>query len=203
MAAKIPIARVGEIMKAVLAELQHLGGEARLRDLFESVEPKLNLTEYEQAIHDKSGYVRWRSIVHFYSIDCVKAGYIEKTNGRWRITTEGQKALKKPAAEFIRSAQELYRAWKQNRGPLKNESSDDDVVAPRDEDLNRLAKFESTVEQAQEAIEDHIKKLAWHDFQKLVAELLSAMGYHVAFIAPPGRDGGVDVVAVSVSRRPS
>ncbi len=34
-----------------------------------------------------------------------------------------------------------------------------------------------------------------YDFQKLVAELLKAMGYFVAHVAPPGPDGGVDVTA--------
>jgi restriction system protein len=33
------------------------------------------------------------------------------------------------------------------------------------------------------------------DFQKLVGDLLAAMGYHVVWIAPPGKDGGVDVIA--------
>ena len=35
MAAKIPIERVGEIMKIVLTELKKAGGEAKLKDLFE------------------------------------------------------------------------------------------------------------------------------------------------------------------------
>ena len=35
MAAKIPIERVGEIMKVVLTELKNAGGEAKLKDLFE------------------------------------------------------------------------------------------------------------------------------------------------------------------------
>jgi restriction system protein len=95
MAAKTSIERVGEIMKAVLTELKNAGGEAKLKDLFERSEPKLNLTEYEKAAHEKSGYIRWRSIVHFYSIDCVKAGYLQKSSGRWMLTPEGEKALKK------------------------------------------------------------------------------------------------------------
>jgi restriction system protein len=194
MAAMVPIERVGEIMKTVLTELKILGGEARLRDLFESVEPKLQLTDHEKAIHEKSGYVRWRSIVHFYSIDCVKAGYLEKASGRWKITPEGQRAIKQSAVDFIKSAQQRYRAWKENRIPAQDKDGRE-AIAPRDEDLDRLAAYESAVEQAQGEIEEHIKRLSWHDFQKLVAELLGAMGYHVAFIAPPGRDGGVDVVA--------
>jgi len=79
MARKIPIERVGEMMKVVLTELQNAGGQARLKDLLPKAEPKLNLTDYEREPYEKSGYIRWQSIVHFYSIDCVKAGYIQKS----------------------------------------------------------------------------------------------------------------------------
>jgi restriction system protein len=34
-----------------------------------------------------------------------------------------------------------------------------------------------------------------YDFQALVAALLRAMGYFVAWNAPPGPDGGVDIIA--------
>ena len=34
-----------------------------------------------------------------------------------------------------------------------------------------------------------------YDFQKLVASLLKAMGYHITWISPPGKDAGVDVLA--------
>jgi restriction system protein len=34
-----------------------------------------------------------------------------------------------------------------------------------------------------------------YDFQQLVAGLLKGMGYHVSWVAPPGPDGGVDVIA--------
>jgi len=33
-----------------------------------------------------------------------------------------------------------------------------------------------------------------YDFQKLVAALLRAMGYHVSWIAPPGPDKGIDLL---------
>jgi restriction system protein len=44
-------------------------------------------------------------------------------------------------------------------------------------------------------INEHIDGLGPYDFQKLVAELLRAMDYFVPYLAPPGRDGGVDIVA--------
>jgi restriction system protein len=34
-----------------------------------------------------------------------------------------------------------------------------------------------------------------YDLQKLVAALLRAMGYHISWIAPPGPDKGIDIVA--------
>jgi restriction system protein len=34
-----------------------------------------------------------------------------------------------------------------------------------------------------------------YEFQDLVAALLKAMGYHIAWVAPPGKDGGIDIIA--------
>ena len=193
MAAKIPLERVGEIMKTVLTELKLAGGAVRLKDLFNRAEPKLKLTEYEREPYAKSGYVRWRAIVHFYSIDCVKAGYIQKSGGKWSITPQGEGALEKPAGDFIRAALEKYRAWKS--GQPASETGVEEVELEESEKIVRQTAYEQAVEQASAEIEDHINNLGPYDFQKLVAELLTAMGYHVPYIAPPGRDGGIDIIA--------
>jgi restriction system protein len=193
MARKIPLERVGEIMRVVLTELKNAGGQARLKDLFERAEAKLNLSEYEREPYAKSGYVRWRAVVHFYSIDCVKAGYLQKSGGKWSLTQPGEEALKKPAGEFIRSAVEKYRAWKSTQPGMETET--DDVESEDSEKIVRQTAYEQAVEQARAEIEGHINNLGPYDFQRLVAELLTAMGYHVPFIAPPGRDGGIDIVA--------
>jgi restriction system protein len=34
-----------------------------------------------------------------------------------------------------------------------------------------------------------------YEFQDLVAALVEAMGYHVAWVAPPGPDRGIDIIA--------
>jgi restriction system protein len=34
-----------------------------------------------------------------------------------------------------------------------------------------------------------------YEVQKLVADLLKAMGYYPSWVAPPGKDGGLDIVA--------
>ena len=197
MAAKMPIQRVGEIMKAVLTELKIAGGEAKLKDLLERVEPKLNLSDYEKEVYEKSGYVRWHTFVHFYSIDCVKAGYIQKSQGIWHLTPQGEQALNLPALEFMQNAQRKYRAWKSTRDDtVRKEENQVDTNEPT-EIVVRQTAYDRALETAQTEIEDHIKNLGWYDFQRLVAELLIAMGYHIPFVAPPGQDGGVDIVAYS------
>jgi len=192
MARKISLERIGEIMKAVLTELKNVGGQARLRDLLDRVETKINLSEYEKEPYTKSGYIRWRAIVHFYSIDCVKAGYIQKSAGKWYLTPKGEEALKRPAEEFIRSAITEYRAWKRRQST----SDVEEGYAEESDKMVRQTAYDQAVEQARSEIEDYINnQLGPYDFQKLVAELLIAMGYYVPFVAPPGRDGGIDIVA--------
>jgi restriction system protein len=34
-----------------------------------------------------------------------------------------------------------------------------------------------------------------YDFQDLVASLIRGMGYYVSWISPPGKDGGIDILA--------
>ncbi len=54
-----------------------------------------------------------------------------------------------------------------------------------------------TTETALTIIEDYINKKNPYEFQDCVAALLRGMGYYTPFIAPKGKDGGVDVLAYS------
>jgi len=55
-----------------------------------------------------------------------------------------------------------------------------------------------TYEQAEEVawseIREHLGSMNPYEFQDLVAELLEAMGYHSAWVAPKGKDGGIDIL---------
>lgn len=194
MARKIPVERVGEIMKVVLTELKNVGGQARLKDLFPKVESQLKLTDYEREPYAKSGYIRWQAIVHFYSINCVKAGYIQKSGGKWYLMPDGEEALKMPAGEFINSAIAKYRAWKISKAKSSSLSSDLEEEIEEDKAVRQTA-YDQAVERAREEIEHHINDMGPYDFQKLVEELLKAMGYYVPFNAKPGKDGGIDLAA--------
>jgi restriction system protein len=186
--------RFAELMQVALRELDRMGGSARAGELFERVSGTARLTEHEQAPLEKSGHVRWRARLHFQSIACVKAGFLQKSAGRWHLTDEGRSALQLPAREFLQAMRQRYLAWKRDRSDADDSELDEEPVEDTDVIVRQTA-YEQAVEQARVEIENHIAKLGPYDFQRLVAELLIAMGYHVPFVAPPGRDGGIDLVA--------
>lgn len=66
------------VIFAALQFLKEHGGEAPGRDVVAAVEKRVPLDDWARATYEKSGYVRWQSILHFFSIDCVKAGYLLK-----------------------------------------------------------------------------------------------------------------------------
>lgn len=57
--------------------------------------------------------------------------------------------------------------------------------------------FEEAEEHAWEEIRKYVGALPPYEFQDMVAALLKALGYFVTWIAPPGKDGGIDVLAWS------
>ena len=94
---------------AALNVLKENGGEMRGRQVIEEVEKKVKLGEWEKQRYEKSGYIRWRSILHFYSIDLIKAGFLVKKKGIWFLTPEGDSALKLGEVGLLETAQKKYR----------------------------------------------------------------------------------------------
>lgn len=102
------------------------------------------------------------------------------------MTAKGEKALHLPAGELIRSAGREYRKWRK---------SQIEPSQPPEVEVERVATYEQAMETARAEIEEHINNLGPYDFQRLVSELLHAMGHHVPHLAAPGPDGGVDILA--------
>jgi len=97
----------------------------------------------------------------------------------------------KDPEKFTSEVRRLYRQWAANRP-----EPSDDVAEEEAEAADVTGTFEEAEEFAWIDIERHLRSMAPYDFQNLVAALLRAMGYHVSWIAPPGRgDGGIDILA--------
>lgn len=180
------------MMREVFRALREMGGRGRPKDVFAQIESKLNLTEHERGTL-KSGRVRWETVLRWYTVDCVKAGYLEKSGGSCTLTPNGEEALNLPPSELMRTAQVKYREWRSQKGEAAPPS--EAVVPEEQERVGRQAAYDEAVETSRAGVEEHINRLGPYDFQNIVAELLRGMGYHVPHVAAPGPDGGVDLIA--------
>jgi restriction system protein len=197
---KVGRKRAGELLHAALTVLRDAGGEMRGRQVMQEVEKRLKLSDYERERHEKSGYVRWESVVHFYSINAVKSGLLRKRSGVWYLTPEGEKALKLTPDELFALMRKGYRDWKRAQEESVGDEPADQAgeAAPETDVSARSIAASHAVDQAKEEIAEFIQAMNEYDFQDLVAALLRGMGYHTPFIAAKGKaDGGIDVLAYS------
>ncbi len=77
----------------------------------------------------------------------------------------------------------------------KPEVDADDLDAERDPDRDELITLERVEEMALASLTRHVLRKNPYEFQDLVAALLRGMGYFTLFVAPRGKDGGIDIVA--------
>jgi restriction system protein len=178
---------------AVMKEISRRGGSMSAKDLYPFVEANVELTDWEREPSGKMQYIRWRNNFQFYSIDYQKAGFLIKKNGNWYITPEGEEVLKKTPDEVMRIANKAYQDWKalNPKNDTKNEEPTDDIPESNDIAI-KLEQLEST---SRDDIKKYIAAKDPYQFQEMVAALLRAMKYHTPFIAPKGKDGGIDIIA--------
>lgn len=175
--------------------LKEAGGEMRGRDVIGKIKEEVLFNDYEKHIFEKTGYVRWESILHFCTIDCVKAGYLRKTKGLWILTKEGEDAISLGQEKLYTKAAKIYREWdaKREKDSVNDTCSNDDLNGDKIQSQQTiLEKYE---EDARTGLRSFIIAKNPYEFQDLIAALLDAMGYHISNIAQRGPDGGIDIIA--------
>ncbi|GAI64489.1 unnamed protein product, partial [marine sediment metagenome] len=89
----------------------------------------------------------------------------------------------------MEEAGQAYRKWeKEAKKDVEDETTDEDSQSVE-------ATLDETEQKAMEGLKEHIRAKNAYEFQDLVAALLRGMGYHTPFVAPKGKDGGIDVIA--------
>ncbi len=178
--AEVTVSRVGELLRSVLELLWNKPEGIPAQDILAYIPQITNLSDYEKGYAPPTNIPRYERIVRLATIPMVQAGWLIKNNkGRWFITEEGRQACRR-----FRNAQELYK-----------------------EALDRLEivkqgtpTYAMTVEEAEEKAWDQIQRFLQSTrraaLQNMVADLVRAMGYYVAWIAPPEKEHGrIDLVA--------
>lgn len=184
--AEITIRRTGELLRVLFEVLLEHPEGIRAKDAIAEVAKRVNLTPYEQGEYPSGGR-RYDRIIRFATIDCVRAGWLVKRDGVWFLTERGKQAYESfsDPEKFYREARRLYNQW---RSQLRDREE-------AEEEKTAQALLEEEEEKASSEIERYLSGMNPYDFQRLVAGLLKAMGYHVSWVAPPGKDGGVDIIA--------
>ncbi len=177
---------------AVMVEMKRRGGSMPVKDLYPFIEANVELTDWEREPAGKMKYIRWTNNFQFYSIDYVKAGFLVKQNGYWYLTPEGEAVIPKGAEKVMIAAVDAYHEWKRVNAIPDNHSDEPTEDAPENVNSINLELLESD---AREGLKKFIAAKGAYDFQFMVAALLRAMGYYTPFIAPKGKDGGVDIIA--------
>lgn len=188
--AKITRRRRGELMRALFDLLLESSDGLRAGEALARLRERMPPTEYEAGEY-ANGAPRYEKVARFTTIVFVKSGWLVKDSGRWYVSEAGREAFAKfkDPEQFLLQAIAGYRAWKKDQPIVVEEELEEE------ETEEAGVTLEEAQEQAWAAIEQYLMAMPPYDFQELVAALLRAMGYHVGWIAPPGKDGGVDIVA--------
>jgi len=187
--------RRGELLRGVFAVLRRNPEGVKARDVFPQVEKEVGMTDFEAANYPGSEVRRFEKTIRFVTINAVKAGWMVKEAGVWTPTEEGLQAYANivDPEQFLLKAQKLYRAWEKEQPGAE--------PAPREEADQALSGASVTLERAEEDSWDEVREVLRtmdpYVFQDLVAGLLRGMGYFVEWISPPGKDRGIDIVALS------
>ena len=184
------------LLKFTLELLKSHPEGMRPQDIFREIEAKLRLNSFDTEPMKGSGLPRWRAALHFFSVAASKAGFLVKSDGRWTVTDQGQKAASLSVEDLKRQVRARYREWRW--GGRKTAPEPADIATGVDEQATSESAsvlFDDSKERARAEIDAYLDTLSAYDFQDLVGALLEGMGYTTRFVAPPGPDGGTDALA--------
>jgi restriction system protein len=166
--------RISEFLRIVFVRLwqEHAGlpaGEA-----LAAIPQATQLSEFEGEPFPTTRTPRFEHAVRLAIPPFVQAGWLLKSKGRWYLSEEGKQACKSftTADAFYQQAGRILAEWRQNRS------------------LQALVT-EQAEEMAWEQVRSYLLAIKPFEFQILVEDLLLAMGYHLAWVAPPEKSRGL------------
>lgn len=195
--ANITNVRQGEFMRVAFSLLRDNPEGLEVRKILDHISQNVELTGFELGEYPSTpNKPRYEKIVRFASIPLVKAGWITKGKGKWYLTDDGLAAYQKyeNPEHFFKEGARLYQKWKKSREKISEFAAEQ---LDEEDPSGSALTLEEAQEKAWTELRDYIKEIEPFEFQDLVADLLGAMEYQVDWVAPPGKDKGIDIIAFS------
>lgn len=195
---EITVRRRGELLRGIFQILRDSPEGLPAFVVLDRLEKLVPPTQFEATDYpNRPGVRRYDRTVRFHTIQPVKAGWMTKSDGIWSLTDAGRVAFDTytdPVA-FSHGAREGYRRWEREHESSGRARPPADE--PIDEPPAEFGALEEAEERAAIEIRARILEMDPYDFQELVAGLTEGMGHHVHWVAPPGKDGGMDAIVYS------
>lgn len=184
------LSRSAQLASALMFEATGLiveaGGSIRLQELLQKLPSKLDFDDWATQYMESNGLTRWQMFLQFYSVNWVKAGFLLKERGVWRLTEQGVAARQHGAEKSFYTAQQAFKNWKKQQlkeagastqgihnKPLETEDTETELPAS--------IRMDSAIRDAHENLAadliSSIKSCSPLFFEKLVIDLLQTMGY--------------------------
>lgn len=197
-----------KVMFSALCLLRDKRLAIKASEILDALEHELLLDDWAREIIESNGLPRWRMYAHFFSVDAVKAGFLAKERGLWRLTSSGEQALELGELGYFLKAQQGYKAWKAaqlddaggaakalaNVASAVDAEADVETAPPE----LRLGALKREVDSALAAeILERVKSCSPAYFERLVVQLLIKMGYggsreEAGQAVGRSGDGGID-----------
>jgi restriction system protein len=186
-----------------LLEIISDGKDYSRDDVVDVLASRLKLSEDQKSEVLSSGVTRFEHRIDWARTYLKKAGLLESTGrGRFRVTQRGLEILKNKPVEinlnFLRQFPEFAEFLNSSRQNNRQEEQEDEVIEPNqtpDEIL--LSSYQSLRQDLATELLERIKKCSPRFFERLVVDLLVAMGYggsrkDAGQAIGQSRDGGID-----------
>jgi restriction system protein len=178
--ADVTLGRISKILRGVFELLWTRQEGMPAKEVLSLLPGVVKLTEYELGYSTSANTPKYEKIVRLATIPLAKVGWMIKNDkGRWFLTEPGRQACRK-----YPNIEELYT----------------EAIRLYEESKKNFPLYKIAIEEAEEKswshIQGYLQESSRTEIQKLVKDLVVAMGYHVTWVASPEKDHGpVDMVA--------
>ncbi|SIR12602.1 MULTISPECIES: restriction endonuclease [Acidiphilium] len=187
-------------MNPLLDAMREKGGQARPREIYDTIAHRLNLSEEERTVTNKNGYPRFENQIAWARSYLVKTGYLDSpSRGVWRLTDKGKEAyLDGPDIDLI-----WQRVMEMNALAKAKIGSDEGVAqgvvfdrqpSVKDEEDEVIAPSPQTSPYSDHraALVTLIGSMTPAGFEDFCSELLARVGVEDVQTTRYSKDGGID-----------